>query len=120
MVQLRRYIAVDDVGNVVNPMIVDGQVHGGITHGVGQALLEGAVYDDNGQLTNGSYMDYAMPRADDVPRFETDRTVTPVPPTTPSASREPERPAPSARPRRWSTRWSTPSGISASATCRCR
>ena len=79
MVQLRRYIAVDDVGNVVNPMIVDGQVHGGITHGVGQALLEGAVYDDNGQLTNGSYMDYAMPRADDVPRFETDRTVTPCP-----------------------------------------
>ncbi len=79
MVQLRRYIAVDDVGNVVNPMIVDGQVHGGITHGVGQALLEGAVYDENGQLTNGSYMDYAMPRADDVPRFETDRTVTPCP-----------------------------------------
>ena len=78
-VQLERYIAVDDVGNVVNPMIVDGQVHGGITHGVGQALLEGAVYDNSGQLTNGSYMDYAMPRADDVPRFETDRTVTPCP-----------------------------------------
>ena len=78
-VQLKRYVAVDDVGNVVNPMIVDGQLHGGITHGVGQALLEGALYDDSGQLTNGSYMDYAMPRADDVPRFETDRTVTPCP-----------------------------------------
>ena len=78
-VQLKRYVAVDDVGNVVNPMIVDGQLHGGITHGVGQALLEGALYDTSGQLTNGSYMDYAMPRADDVPRFETDRTVTPCP-----------------------------------------
>ena len=78
-VQLKRYVAVDDVGNVVNPMIVDGQLHGGITHGVGQALLEGALYDESGQLTNGSYMDYAMPRADDVPRFETDRTVTPCP-----------------------------------------
>ena len=78
-VQLKRYVAVDDVGNVVNPMIVDGQLHGGITHGVGQALLEGALYDESGQLINGSYMDYAMPRADDVPRFETDRTVTPCP-----------------------------------------
>ena len=79
VVKVERYIAADDMGNIVNPMIVDGQVHGGITHGIGQALLEGAVYDDDGQLTNGSYMDYAMPRADDMPTFETARTVTPCP-----------------------------------------
>ena len=79
IVKIERYIAADDVGNIVNPMIVDGQVHGGVTHGIGQALMEGAIYDDDGQLTNGSYMDYAMPRADDVPTFETARTVTPCP-----------------------------------------
>ena len=78
-IDLKRYVACDDVGNVVNPMIVDGQVHGGVTHGVGQALLEGAIYDEDGQLLNGSYMDYAMPRADDLPSFELDRTVTPCP-----------------------------------------
>ena len=78
-VSLVRYAACDDVGNVVNPMIVDGQVHGGVTHGIGQALMEGAIYDEDGQLTNGSYMDYALPRADDLPTFETDRTVTPCP-----------------------------------------
>ena len=78
-VDLKRYVACDDVGNVVNPMIVDGQVHGGVTHGVGQALLEGAIYDEDGQLLNGSYMDYALPRADDLPSFELDRTVTPCP-----------------------------------------
>ena len=78
-VSILRYIACDDVGNVVNPMIVDGQVHGGVTHGIGQALMEGAIYDDDGQLINGSYMDYAIPRADDLPTFETDRTVTPCP-----------------------------------------
>ena len=79
VVKLVRYAACDDVGNVVNPMIVDGQVHGGVTHGIGQALMEGAIYDDDGQLINGSYMDYALPRADELPRFETDRTVTPCP-----------------------------------------
>ncbi len=79
VVKLVRYAACDDVGNVVNPMIVDGQVHGGVTHGIGQALMEGAIYDDDGQLINGSYMDYALPRADDLPRFETARTVTPCP-----------------------------------------
>jgi carbon-monoxide dehydrogenase large subunit len=76
---LRRYIAVDDVGNVINPMIVDGQLHGGIAQGVAQALWEGAVYDDNGQLITGSLMEYAVPRADQLPSFETDRTVTPSP-----------------------------------------
>ncbi|WP_353481887.1 xanthine dehydrogenase family protein molybdopterin-binding subunit [Haliscomenobacter sp.] len=78
-VSLKRFIAVDDVGNVINPMIVDGQIHGGLAQGIGQALLEGVVYDDEGQLVTGSYMDYAMPRADDLPSFEIDRTVTPCP-----------------------------------------
>jgi len=78
-VELKRFVACDDVGNVVNPMVVDGQIHGGIAQGVGQALLEGAIYDDGAQLLTASYMDYAMPRADDFPAFETDRTVTPCP-----------------------------------------
>ena len=78
-VKLKRFIAVDDVGNVINPMIVDGQIHGGLAQGIGQALHEGVLYDDTGQLINGSYMDYCMPRADDLPSFEIDRTVTPCP-----------------------------------------
>ena len=78
-VSLKRFIAVDDVGNVINPMIVDGQIHGGLAQGIGQALFEEAVYNEDGQLINGSYMDYTMPRADDFPMFEVDRTVTPCP-----------------------------------------
>jgi aerobic carbon-monoxide dehydrogenase large subunit len=78
-VKLLRYVAVDDVGRVINPMIVDGMVHGGIAQGVAQALYEYAVYDDGGQLQTGSMMDYALPKADDLPSFETDRTVTPTP-----------------------------------------
>ena len=78
-VTIDRWVAVDDFGNVVNPMIVHGQVHGGVTHGVGQALLEHAVYDESGQLLAGSYMDYCMPRAADVPSFEIGETVTPCP-----------------------------------------
>jgi carbon-monoxide dehydrogenase large subunit len=69
-VEIQRLVAVDDFGNVVNPMIVEGQVHGGLTQGIGQALLEGVRYDENGQLLTGSYMDYQMPRAYDVPNFE--------------------------------------------------
>src|SRR6267142_874998 len=76
-VKIVRYLAVDDVGNVLNPMIVDGMVHGGIAQGVGQALCEGAVYDA-GQLITGSMMDYAIPKADMLPMYETDRTVTPT------------------------------------------
>ena len=76
-VDLRRYVAVDDVGKVINPMIVDGMVHGGITQGIGQALTEEAVYDDNGQLLTGSMMDYAVPKAEDIPSFELARTETP-------------------------------------------
>ena len=78
-VKIVRYIAVDDAGNIINPMIVEGQVHGGVAHGIGQALYEGAVYDDSGQLLNASMMDYCIPRADNMPFFETDHTVTPCP-----------------------------------------
>lgn len=78
-VGLNRYIAIDDCGNVINPMIVDGQVHGGIAQGIGQALWEGAVYGDNGQLLTGTLMDYALPKAHKLVSFETDRTVTPCP-----------------------------------------
>ena len=78
-VKLLRFIAVDDVGNVINPMIVDGMVHGGVAQGIGQALQEEAVYDDSGQLLTGSMMDYAVPKAEDLPSFEVERTVTPSP-----------------------------------------
>jgi aerobic carbon-monoxide dehydrogenase large subunit len=75
-VELQRYVAVDDVGNVINPMIVDGQVRGGIVQGVAQALWEGAVYDENGQLRTSSLMEYAVPKADSLPQIELDRTET--------------------------------------------
>ena len=78
-VTLKRFVAVDDVGNILNPMIVDGQIHGGIAQGVGQALLESANYDESGQLSTGTYLDYAMPRADDLPSFEVSQNVTPCP-----------------------------------------
>ncbi len=78
-VDIVKYVAVDDCGNIINPMIVEGQIHGGIAQGVGQALYEGAVYDDSGQLLNGSLLDYTLPRADNLPMFETDHTVTPCP-----------------------------------------
>jgi carbon-monoxide dehydrogenase large subunit len=73
------WAAVDDFGVVVNPMIVEGQVHGGIAQGVGQALLEGAVYDKEGQLVTGSFMDYTMPRAHNFPTFSVGMTVTKCP-----------------------------------------
>jgi len=73
------WTAVDDFGVVINPMIVEGQVHGGIAQGVGQALCEGAVYDKDGQLVTGSFMDYAMPRADYFPTLKVDTTVTKCP-----------------------------------------
>jgi carbon-monoxide dehydrogenase large subunit len=76
-VEIASFTAADDFGNVINPMIVEGQVHGGLAQGIGQALLEQAVYDENGQLKTGSYMDYCMPRADDVPYFKVTTTTTP-------------------------------------------
>jgi carbon-monoxide dehydrogenase large subunit len=78
-VKLLRFAAVDDVGNIINPMIVDGQIHGGLAQGIGQALLEGVWFDEAGNFANASYMEYAMPRADDLPSFELDRQVTPCP-----------------------------------------
>lgn len=78
-VELVRYVAVDDVGKKINPMIVDGQLHGGIAQGVGQALWEEAVYGEDGQLLSGSLLDYALPRAEWLPAFELDETVTPSP-----------------------------------------
>jgi aerobic carbon-monoxide dehydrogenase large subunit len=76
-VSVESFTAVDDFGNIINPMIVEGQVHGGIAQGLGQALFEGCVYDENGQLVTGSYMDYTMPRADDLPNFKVDTHGTP-------------------------------------------
>jgi carbon-monoxide dehydrogenase large subunit len=78
-VKILRYVAVDDVGKVINPMIVEGMVHGGITHGIGQALWEWGAYDDNGQLLAATMLEYALPKADQLPMYETDRTVTPSP-----------------------------------------
>ena len=78
-VKIDRYLAVDDCGRVLNPMLAEGQVHGGIVQGVGQALWEGAVYDNSGQLITGTFMDYAMPKARFFPRFETAFTETPCP-----------------------------------------
>jgi len=77
-VRFVRYIAVDDCGRVINPMLVDGQIHGGIAQAIGQALYEEAVYDEAGQLLTGELMDYAIPRAHQCPRFETERTETPT------------------------------------------
>jgi len=79
-VEIVKYAAVDDVGRAVNPMIIDGQTHGGIVQGLGQALMEHCVYDaGNGQLLSGSFMDYAMPRADLFPSFDTAISEVPTP-----------------------------------------
>ncbi len=78
-VKLLRYVAVDDCGPVINPMIVDGQIHGGLVQGIAQALFEEVVYDDSGQLLSGTLADYAVPKADDVITFELERTETPSP-----------------------------------------
>ena len=77
VVDIIKFTAVDDFGIIINPMIVEGQVHGGIAQGIGQALLEQCIYDETGQLLTGSYMDYCMPRADDLPRFDVGMTCTP-------------------------------------------
>jgi len=77
--KITKYVAVDDCGNVINPLLVEGQVHGGLVQGIAQALHEEVVYDENGQLLTGTLMDYAVPRAHDFPEFELDRTITPSP-----------------------------------------
>jgi carbon-monoxide dehydrogenase large subunit len=78
-VQILRYVAVDDCGNIINPLLVDGQIHGGVVQGLGQALYEQAVYDDNGQLITGELMDYAVPKASMIPWIESAHTCTPSP-----------------------------------------
>jgi aerobic carbon-monoxide dehydrogenase large subunit len=78
-VSVVRYVAVDDCGPAINPMLIDGQVHGGIVHGLGQALYEQIHYDENGQLVTGTFADYALATAAELPNFETDRTETPSP-----------------------------------------
>ena len=78
-IKFQRYVAVDDCGKVINPLLVDGQVHGGIVQSIGQALYEEVVYDEQGQLVTGTLMDYALPRASHIPNFELDRTETPSP-----------------------------------------
>jgi aerobic carbon-monoxide dehydrogenase large subunit len=78
-IQFRRYVGVDDCGRIINPLTVHGQIHGGIAQGLGQALLEEAVYDENGQLITGTLMDYAVPKPTDLPWFELDKTETPSP-----------------------------------------
>jgi aerobic carbon-monoxide dehydrogenase large subunit len=77
--KIAKWTAVDDFGTIINPMVVEGQVHGGIAQGVGQALLEGTVYDKNGQLLTASFMDYGMPRADDVPNYSLGFNTTAAP-----------------------------------------
>ncbi len=78
-IEVVRYVAVDDCGPAINPMLIEGQVHGGIMHGVGQALYERIHYDQDGQLVTGSFVDYALPTAAELPSFETDRLETPSP-----------------------------------------
>jgi len=78
-ITIERFVAVDDCGNIINPLLATGQVHGGLAQGIGQALFEGAEYNEQGQLLTGTLMDYAIPRAEDLPSFETDHTVTPTP-----------------------------------------
>lgn len=77
-VEILKYVAVDDCGKVINPLLVDGQIHGGVAQGIGQALLEEVVYDEEGQILTGSLMDYALPKAEDLPRLELSRTETPT------------------------------------------
>jgi carbon-monoxide dehydrogenase large subunit len=78
-VRVVRYVAVDDCGRAINPLLIDGQVHGGIVHAIGQALYERVHYDEDGQLVTGTFVDYALPTAAELPSFETDRTETPSP-----------------------------------------
>jgi aerobic carbon-monoxide dehydrogenase large subunit len=78
-VTLRRFVAVDDCGNIINPMIVEGQIHGGLTMGMAPALFEEISYDESGNIQGGSFMDYLLPTAMETPRWETDKTVTPSP-----------------------------------------
>lgn len=78
-IKIRRFVAIDDCGNIINPMIVEGQIHGGLTQGLAPALFEELIYDDDGNMLNGSLMDYLVPTAVESPKWETDKTITPCP-----------------------------------------
>jgi carbon-monoxide dehydrogenase large subunit len=78
-VKILRWVAVDDCGPAINPMLIEGQIHGGAAHAIGQALYEQVVYDENGQMVTATFVDYALPTANEIPKFETDRTETPSP-----------------------------------------
>jgi carbon-monoxide dehydrogenase large subunit len=78
-VEIQKYVAVDDCGNVINPMIVEGQLHGGIAQGIAQALFEEVVYDEDGTLKTGTLLDYSMPTINEIPNLTLDSTVTPSP-----------------------------------------
>ena len=99
MVKIRRFVAVDDCGNIINPMIVDGQIHGGLTMGMAPALMEEISYDEEGNNQAGSFMDYLVPTAMETPKWETDKTVTPSPHLKFS------RDAPPMDPKRRTARW---------------
>jgi CO/xanthine dehydrogenase Mo-binding subunit len=79
MLEVLRYVVVHDCGTVINPMIVDGQIHGGVAHGIGNSFYEQLVFDEGGQLLNASFMDYLLPTATDVPTIETEHLCTPSP-----------------------------------------
>jgi CO/xanthine dehydrogenase Mo-binding subunit len=79
MVKVLRYVVVHDCGQMINPLLVEGQIHGGVAHGIGNAFFEQLVYDEQGQLMNASFMDYLLPTATDVPTIETDHRETPSP-----------------------------------------
>jgi len=78
-IRILRFLTVDDCGRVINPLLVEGQIHGGIAQGIGQALFEGAFHDEQGNLVTGNLMEYAVPRAESLPSFECHRTETPTP-----------------------------------------
>ena len=120
MVKIRKYACVDDIGKIVNPLIVEGQVHGGLAQGIAQALYEEAVYDADGNLTTGTFVDYLVPSAADLPHFDTGNTVHEAPGNPIGAKGVGEAGCIASRPRRWSTpRW-TPSGTWGSPTSSCR
>ena len=78
-IKIRRFLAIDDCGNIINPMIVEGQIHGGLTMGLGPSLMEEISYDEDGNMSGGSFMDYLVPTAVETPAWETDKTCTPSP-----------------------------------------
>jgi aerobic carbon-monoxide dehydrogenase large subunit len=119
-VEIVGFWAVDDIGTVINPMIVEAQIHGGIAQGLGQALLEHCIYDGGGQPVCGSFMDYALARADDLPSFITECDKSQPCTTIPLASKAAGKRAPSARPRPSSAQRSMRSPPSASPISICR